>query len=359
MATTSDVIRWGIIGCGDVCEVKSGPAFQKASGSALVAVMRRSGELAADFARRHGVPRWYDDAAALIADPEVDAVYVATPPGAHEELALAVCKAGKPCYVEKPMARNLAACTRMADAFAAAGVPLYVAYYRRALPRFVKAREIVASGALGRVSNVSCAFAGPHYLETAASVKAGAPLPWRMQAEHAGGGLFLDLACHTLDIVDFFLGPIEEVTGGALNGGTPFAVEDTVGMKFRTSGGAQGIGAWRFGVAEREDQVVVEGERGRLRLSTFGNEPVELRLGFGDDARTERFDLPNPPHIQQPFIQGIVDELRGVRAPSPNGVSAARTSAVMDTVLAGYYGTREDGFWRDPDRWPGRHLSKR
>src|SRR5438045_5708661 len=105
-------VRWGIIGCGKVTEVKSGPAFQKAEGSALVAVMRRNGALAADYARRHGVPRWYDDAAALIADPEVDAVYIGTPPGAHESLALAVCAAGKPAYVEKPMARTLSECTR-------------------------------------------------------------------------------------------------------------------------------------------------------------------------------------------------------------------------------------------------------
>src|SRR5215471_20396459 len=136
-------IRWGMIGCGDVAEVKSGPGFQKADGSELRAVMRRHGDLAADYARRHGVPAWYDDAEALIHDRNVDAVYIATPPGAHAELALAVCAAGKPAYVEKPMARNHAECRRMVDAFASAGMPLYVAYYRRALPRFRKAREVV------------------------------------------------------------------------------------------------------------------------------------------------------------------------------------------------------------------------
>src|SRR5213592_2609043 len=98
-----DVVRWGIIGCGDVTEVKSGPGFQKAERSSLVAVMRRNGALAADYSRRHGVPKWYDDADALIADPEVDVVYVATPPSSHMDYALRVARAGKPVYVEKPM----------------------------------------------------------------------------------------------------------------------------------------------------------------------------------------------------------------------------------------------------------------
>ncbi|HEY7374191.1 MAG TPA: Gfo/Idh/MocA family oxidoreductase, partial [Polyangia bacterium] len=198
-ATKPRTIRWGMIGCGDVAEVKSGPGFQKAEGSALVAVMRRRGDLAADYARRHGVPRWYDDAAALIADPEVDAVYIATPPGAHERLALAVCAAGKPAYVEKPMARNLAECARMVDAFAAAGLPLFVAYYRRALPRFLRARDLIASGALGRLTGVRYRQSGPYHHDVEARVREGAALPWRLEAEHAGGGLFLDVGCHTLD----------------------------------------------------------------------------------------------------------------------------------------------------------------
>ena len=128
-------IRWGIIGCGDVTEVKSGPAFAKADGSALVAVMRRTAELAEDYARRHGVPRWYADAEALVRDPEVDAVYVATPPSSHREYVLLAARHDKPVYVEKPMAMNHRECLDMVAACRDAGVPLFVAYYRRALPR--------------------------------------------------------------------------------------------------------------------------------------------------------------------------------------------------------------------------------
>src|SRR5215211_7434119 len=143
------MIRWGLIGCGDVAERKSGPGFQRARDSALVAVMRRDSKKAADFAARHGVPRWYGDARELLADPEVDAVSIATPPSSHLELALLACAAGKPALVEKPMALNHAECVRMVEAFRTAGVPLFVAYYRRAQPKFRKMKELVESGAVG------------------------------------------------------------------------------------------------------------------------------------------------------------------------------------------------------------------
>jgi Oxidoreductase family, NAD-binding Rossmann fold len=144
-------IRWGIIGCGDVTEVKSGPGFQKANHSRLVAVMRRTGELARDYARRHGVPRWYDNAEALINDPEVDAVYIATPPVAHKDYTLLCARAGKPVYVEKPMALNYQECQFMLRACRAAGLPLFVAYYRRALPRFLKVKQLIDTHAIGEV----------------------------------------------------------------------------------------------------------------------------------------------------------------------------------------------------------------
>ena len=202
-----NVIRWGILGCGDVTERKSGPALQRSDGSRLVAVMRRDADKAADYARRHGVPRWYDDADALMKDPEVDAVYIATPPGSHMELALTVAEYGKPCYVEKPMARSHAECRAMLDQFRVYGQKLFVAYYRRRLPRFVKAKELIDSGRLGRVSSVRYDFSR--------RFNADAGNGWRTDAAVAGGGLFLDLASHLLDALDELLGPLENVAGTA------------------------------------------------------------------------------------------------------------------------------------------------
>ncbi len=341
------MIRWGIIGCGDVTEVKSGPGLQKATGSSLVAVMRRDGARAADYARRHGVPHWYDDARKLINDPEVDAVYIATPPGNHLEYALQVRAAGKPAYVEKPMARNHAECQRMIEAFDQARLPLFVAYYRRGLPRFIKTKELIAAGRIGEVTAVAYRHAQPAYR----GMNPDNP-PWRVRAEHSGGGLFLDLASHALDVLDYILGPIVDVSGRASNLTSKQEVEDVVSMTWRTESGAHGAAIWNFASDASEDTIEFFGTEGRISLTCFGNDPVRLRRG----KETVEFDLPNPPHVQQPLIQSVVDELSG-RGKSPStGVSAARTSRVMDQALASYYGGRDDAFWSRPDSWPGRQA---
>ena len=148
-------VRWGIIGCGDVTEVKSGPAFQKTPHSELIAVMRRNGDKAADYARRHHVPKWYDDADKLISDPDVNAVYVATPPDSHAEYAIKAMQAGKPVYVEKPMAMNAAECHNMIETSRQTGMPLFVAYYRRAQPYFVKIKQIIDLPAIGEIKMIN------------------------------------------------------------------------------------------------------------------------------------------------------------------------------------------------------------
>ena len=338
-------IRWGIIGCGKVAEVKSGPGFQKAAGSDLVMVMRRDAAQAEDYARRHGVPKWTTDAEALIHDAEVDAVYIATPPGNHLEYALRVAAAGKPAYVEKPMARNYAECRRMIEAFAKAGQPLFVAFYRRRLPRFLRVKELIDSGRLGQVSMLTYRYTDI-YLR---NVDPSNP-PWRVIAEQSGGGVFLDLGCHALDIFDFLLGPIESVRGMAANAASPYDVEDAVALHCRFTSGALGVCSWNFAGAARADQIEITGTKGEVTLSVFGNEPLHLETAAG----VEQFDLPNPPHIQQPLIQSIVHQLHGQGQCPSTGTTAARTARVMDQVLGSYYGGRDDAFWTRPETWPGR-----
>jgi predicted dehydrogenase len=342
-------IRWGIIGCGDVTEVKSGPAFQKAHGSQLVAVMRRDAAKAADYANRHGVPRWYDNADQVIADPEVDAVYIATPPGAHEINAMKVAAAGKPCYVEKPMARNSSEAQRMVQTFAAGNVALFVAYYRRCLPRFVKAKEIIDSGELGSLLAIEYRYADGQMS------KAESPVPWRLQAEQAGAGLFLDLASHALDLLDWFFGPLLDVHGRAANVAGQYDVEDIAQLSFSTTDGVRGSASWNFGHPQRIDEYCIVGDTAELKFSCFGNDGMMVTNSKGV---SQRFDLPNPMHVQQPMIQSIVDELRGEDgAKSPSvGASGLRTQIVMDQVLEQYYGGREDGFWQRP--WPKNAQSK-
>ena len=336
-----ETVRWGIIGCGDVTEVKSGPGFQKAAGSALVAVMRRNGELAADYARRHAVPRSYDKAEALIADPEVDAVYVATPPDTHASYALQVAAAGKPAYVEKPMARNTAECDRMVEAFARARLPLFIAYYRRRLPRFLEVQKLMAAGAIGRATGVRYQGSAPKHRDAAG---------WRLDAEKAGGGHFLDVGSHVLDLVDFLFGPLGEVAGTAANLGDAAAVEDAVTMSFRCGNGLPGSAGWNFASALTEDEFIITGTEGRLTFAVFTNEPLRLENAQG----TQVIDRPNPAHVAQPLIQTVVDDLLGRGTCPSTGESARRTARVMDAVLAGYYGGRDDAFWLRPQTWPGR-----
>jgi len=344
-------IRWGMIGCGDVAEVKSGPGFQKARGSRLVAVMRRSPDRARDYASRHGVPQWYADAAELIHDPEVDAVYIATPPGSHRDYALEVCAAGKPAYVEKPMARNRTECQQMVDAFRARQIPLFVAYYRRALPRFLFARQLLVEGQLGTVTQISYRYDRPAWPDLAPQA-----LPWRLDAAEAGGGLFFDVGSHALDIIDFLFGPLCDVAGVAENRGGAYDVEDNVAMSFRSEDGIPGVASWNFCSSFERDILEVTGTSGRLSLSVFGNDPVRQEA-VGHSVRETV--LPNPEHIQQPMIQSIVDTLLGKGECASTGESAARTAAVMDQAVTGYYGDRSGPFWENPENWPSRNSQAR
>lgn len=321
-------IRWGIIGCGDVTEVKSGPGFQKAEHSQLVAVMRRTGHLAQDYAQRHGVPKWYDDAQALIDDPEVDAVYIATPPASHKEYVLRCAQAGKPVYVEKPMAMNHAECLEMINACEQSGTPLFVAYYRRAMPRFLKIRQLLDSGAIGDVRFVRMTLYRPP-----CAADHNPAENWRIDPAIAGGGYFHDIGSHMLDFFDYALGPIRCVGGFAGNQAGLYKAEDMVCASFQFESGVQGAGLWCFSAFDSQDEVVIMGSQGKLRFGFYDNSPIELITPEG----TQSFVIDNPEHVHQPLIQTIVNELNGVADCPSRGQSAARTSWVMDQVVQGFY----------------------
>lgn len=339
-------VRWGIVGCGDVCEVKSGPALYQTPHSSLEIVMRRDAERARDFARRHGVARSTNDARAVIDDARVDAVYVATPPGTHAEYALLSARAGKPCYVEKPMARSAAECRAMLEASEAAGVPLFVAYYRRALPRFTAVKALIEGNELGAVHTLRHRFERQR--------PAGPAQGWREQPEHSGGGLFLDLGSHVLDLMDWLLGPAELVSAQAARQSPALVpeapVEEQVRYELRFGSGARGEGYYDFRAAANIDRFEVIGDRGALALSVFGSEPLELSSG----AERRRLDVKQPEHVHAPLVESIVGELTGSGARCPSrGDSALRTSELIDRILAPYYGGRDDAFWARAETWPG------
>jgi predicted dehydrogenase len=324
------MINWGIIGCGNVTEVKSGPAFNKVKGSHLIAVMRRNAALAEDYAKRHNVPRYYSDANDLINDQDVNAIYIATPPGNHADYAIRSIKAGKPVYVEKPMALNYDECRKINEASEKYKVPVFVAYYRRALPGFLKVKELVENGSIGKVRHVRInLFKSPSRDELS-----GKP-SWRVEPDISGGGHFFDLASHQLDYLDFLFGPVLQVRSVVLNQAGLYEAEDFVSAVFLFQNNIAGSGTWCFNASSENNCDIIEiyGDEGILSFSTFSFEPIIL---VNRSGRTEMINE-RPEHVQYYLIEQVVRELNGEGKAVSTGITAARTSWVMDEMVKEYY----------------------
>jgi len=324
------MINWGIIGCGNVTEVKSGPAFNKVNNSRLAAVMRRNAALAEDYARRHNIPKYYTEASDLINDQEINAVYIATPPSSHAEYALKAIKAEKPVYIEKPMALNYSECQLINKAAERSGTPVFVAYYRRTLPGFVKVKEMIMNGAIGKTRFVQMQlFKSPSEEEKEGN------LSWRVDPKIAGGGHFFDLASHQLDYLDFLFGPVQKVKSLALNQAALYRAEDFVSAEFLFENNIAGTGIWCFSGAPEgsRDSIEIIGEKGLIRLSSFDFAPIVLENNQG------RMEYENfrPEHVQIYLIDQVVKALTEKGTAVSTGITAARTSRVMDEVVKEYY----------------------
>ncbi|MGD8778441.1 MAG: Gfo/Idh/MocA family oxidoreductase [Ignavibacteria bacterium] len=320
-------VKWGIIGCGDVTEVKSGPAFNKVENSELIAVMRRNSQKAKDYAERHKVPKWYSNADDLINDPDVNAVYIATPPGSHAEYTIKIAEAGKPVYVEKPMAVSHKQCMNMINACKRNNVKLFVAYYRRCLSLFVRVKKLIEEGTIGDIQFVNINLFIPPGEEDYQKEN----LPWRLKKEIAGGGYFVDLASHQFDFLNYVFGQIKKIANRTKNLGGLYKVEDYVSALFEFENGIEGSGIWSFCVNKNleKDQVEVIGSKGSITFSTFEQNPIRVITPLQKFEITEPF----PDHVQQPLIQTVVDELTGNGKCPSTGVTAARTNWLIDQIL--------------------------
>ncbi|SDO15999.1 Predicted dehydrogenase [Rhodoferax sp. OV413] len=326
MHQTTTPLAWGIIGCGAVTERKSGPAFNKVAGSRLVAVMRRNAALAQSYAERHGVPRWTSDADALIHDPEVNAIYIATPPDSHHFYALKVAVAGKICCVEKPMAPSHRECLEMVAAFEAAGLPLFVSYYRRSLPRFAQVKQWLDQGAIGAVRHVHWSFSRkPNTADLAHTAN------WRTDPKVAGGGYFEDLASHGLDLMGHLLGDICQAKGIASNQQGLYAAADAVSGVWQFASGATGSGYWNFGAAGALDEMLIHGSQGQIKFSVFGEQPVQLQTADG----TQSLEIAHPENIQFFHIENMQKHINGQVLHPSTGQTAQRATWVMEQILAG------------------------
>ncbi|MGI8581585.1 MAG: Gfo/Idh/MocA family protein [Chitinophagaceae bacterium] len=295
-------MNWGIIGCGDVTEIKSGPAFNKVKNSSLVAVMRRDAEKAKDYARRHNVPKWYADADSLINDADVNAIYIATPPSSHEEYATAALNAGKPVYVEKPMSINAASAHNMMMAARENRVKLVVAHYRREQPLFKKIKQLSAENLIGEIRSARLEFYTKSLTKEELQIPKNA---WRVDATIAGGGLFHDLAPHQLDLMYYFFGDVDKAHGFALNQAGLYNADDIVTGNILFKTGVLFSGFWCFNVDENEDKDSCEiiGSKGKIQFSVFGEPKITMSV----EGKKENFLFERLQHVQQPMIEKVVD----------------------------------------------------
>ena len=317
-------IRWGILGCGDVTEIKSGPAYQKTAGFKIEAVMRRDAEKAADYAKRHHIGKYYSDADALINDPEIDAIYIATPPDTHKYYGLKVALAGKICCIEKPLAPSYKESLEIQEAFAAKKIPLFTAYYRRTLPRFEQVKTWLDANKIGEVRSIRWNLTKP-----ASDQDLSGEYNWRTDTKVAPGGYFDDLASHGLDLFIFLLGDIAAVSGYSLNQQGLYSAKDAATACWLHESGITGNGNWNFGSNKREDIVEIAGTKGKINFSIFENDSIILSNEEGETA----LFIEHPENVQLHHVEKIREHLLGNSTHPSNGLTAVHTSWVMDKVL--------------------------
>ena len=312
----SERLRWGIIGCGDVVERKSGPSVQRAGRSEIIVLMRRNREKLQTLAEKLGAPSWTDRADVVIHDPRVDIVYVATPPSSHENYVLEAAKVGKHVLVEKPMAMEAQQAERMVEACERAGVQLFVAYYRRFHPHVLKMRELIRQGRIGEPLQafVDIATAPP-----------SDPQAWRLKPEISGGGLFVDVGSHRVDVVVRLLGEINAVCGVTSTFEPQCRVEQTVSLCLRFLTGAQCVIMGDFLSGRKADRLEIIGTEGRITTQRLDGHAFVLHSGHAEESFS--FDAYPAPHL------GLIRHIEGVLLDGKANESSGRDGLITETIL--------------------------
>lgn len=328
MKYLEEKIKWGIIGCGDVCEIKSGPAFNKVADSELVAVMRRNETKAADFAKRHCVPKYYTNAEHLINDPEINAIYIATPPASHEEYSIMSIKAGKPVYIEKPLSVTYESTARIDQFVKKHQVRATGAYYRRRLPLFEKLKQFIHQKAIGEIMHVSVRLSFP----PADGAVAQTEYNWRLDPKISGGGLFHDLAPHMLDILYWIFGKPIHFSGNSVCQDPDNLVADHVYLYAEFPSKIPFNGVWDFDNSKsgREDQCKITGSKGEIIFSFFDPNPLII----SSQSLNQSLQFDNPENVQLPMIADTVKYFRG-EGPNPCSISDTMVSMEMINAVTG------------------------
>jgi predicted dehydrogenase len=318
-------ICWGIIGCGNVTEVKSGPAFNKVEHSSLIAVSRRDPDKLADYVKRHDIPLSFTNALDLIQSEKINAIYIATPPDVREAYAIEAMQLGKPVYLEKPMALNLAACKRLKAVSEKLGIKLSVAHYRRNLPLFMEVKNILEQGDIGAIKEVQITM----LKKTDKAAKD--PSNWRVDPSIAGGGYFYDLAPHQIDLVFYFFGKPKSFSGISTNKAGLYKAEDFVQGTIELENGIVCKGLWDFSInGEEKDEFLIIGEKGTIRFPVFG---LFIEVESNGQVKTIPFEAPK--HNQQNHIQAVVNYFLGKGENPCSAEDAILSMEVMESFVYG------------------------
>ena len=313
-------LPFGIVGCGDIAEKSFAPSLVKSDMTELTAVCRRDLALAEKFADKFGKPSVYSSAEEVIRDQNVAAVVLATPPNVHLEEALLGAESGKHVLCEKPMAMNARECREMVQACREAGVKLAVAYRRRVFPQVVKAKELISSGAIGRVVCVRTHFSGLCQMEDS----------WRTEPSVSGGGMMMDMAVHRLEVLLNFAGHPVDVQAMVETVHHDWPVDDSCAILLRFEDGKIGVHSTIGTSPPRRDFAQIDGTAGRILI-----DPLEFGVDHIDFEKSNGIEqIPvNPlenPYFDLPMIEDFVQSIAEDREPLCDGVSGYWTQAVVD-----------------------------
>ena len=318
------VLRWGILGCGNVAEHKGGPPLYSVDDSELIAVMRRDHAKAEDFAERHGAKRVYTDVEKLLSDDEINAIYIATPPHLHCEQTIRAARAGKHILCEKPMAMSVSECQQMVDACSEAGVTLMLAYYRNHYPNVDKMKALMDEDAIGDVvlARINCTA---YYNPNRKDLK-----NWRINPEISGGGVLMDIGSHRISLLQYLMGDVTSVKGFAetvhLNG----TVDDSAVFTLRFQSGAHAVANINWNVGIGVDDIEVYGTKGRLRCSPLNSENLTLETKSEGVKPLRQTPLP---HTHTGLVEDFVNHIKTGEPIRCTGELGLQTNAIIAKIM--------------------------
>jgi len=318
------VFFWGLIGAGDIVRKRVAGALRECAGCTLAAVSRAQAELAEPFAREVGATRWYPGWRDLVTDPDIDAVYVATPVRFHAEQTIAAAAAGKHVLCEKPMAMDLAECDRMIAACRNAGVTLGLAYYRRFYPLVIRVKQLIDDGAIGTL-----VFAQMNAFE-AFDPRPGDPRSWLVRRSEAGGGPMADFGCHRLEVLLHLAGPIRRVSSLVSTIALEREVEDTAVALLQFERGASGVLAVTHAAADAQDTLDLFGTKGSIRIRSLANGEMTLRTGGVERSESH----PPARNVHLPLVEDFVEAVAMRRTPAVDGQVGRAVAAIQDAIYA-------------------------